>query len=301
MENCPECNKEFNSEHSLSTHYSMVHGKPEVNCENCGQTFNVGLSKINKRKFCSIDCSTESSKRRIFVDCDNCGESFDVVKSRYDRQEKFFCSDECYSLGIGVGDNIHYNNGAKVSVNCYNCNDEMEVIPSREERYDRTFCSIECRNKSFSGKGNPFYGKSHSEKMKEVMPSGENHWAYGTELSEETKRKISESHTGKGNPMYGEDGKDAPMFGVKGKEHPSWKGGENRENGYYYYKWRSSSKWKKARKEALERDGFECIDCGKEKDLHVHHKKPVSKGGEKYLLDNLVTLCKKHHYDRHRA
>jgi len=41
-------------------------------------------------------------------------------------------------------------------------------------------------------------------------------------LTEETKKKISESKKGKNNPMYGRRGKDSPSYGKKGKDSPNY-------------------------------------------------------------------------------
>lgn len=69
----------------------------------------------------------------------------------------------------------------------------------------------------------------------------------------------------------------------EGARNGSWKGG--------------SAKWWKQR--ARERDGFTCQfpECGvthKGKMIHAHHKIPRSSGGPD-TLDNLITLCEKHH------
>lgn len=57
------------------------------------------------------------------------------------------------------------------------------------------------------------------------------------------------------------------------------------------------------RKQALERDNYECVVCKRgEKELgqkpDVHHIKPVEefeKPKDANYLDNLVTVCRKHH------
>jgi DNA-directed RNA polymerase subunit RPC12/RpoP len=54
--------------------------------------------------------------------------------------------------------------------------------------------------------------------------------------------------------------------------------------------------WREARAAALERAGYKCSKCGSHNDLHVHHIKPVSKGGTD-ALSNLAVLCA----DCHRA
>ena len=51
-----------------------------------------------------------------------------------------------------------------------------------------------CNN--LKGENNPFYGRKHSKKSKELMikrRTGENHWLFGKHQSEETKKKLSDS------------------------------------------------------------------------------------------------------------
>lgn len=107
---------------------------------------------------------------------------------------------------------------------------------------------------------------------------------------------------GKENDTYGRTGEDHPMYGVRGEDHPAWKGGHDQS-------WRDGPKWRDARREALERDDFECARCGMSReehderfsrDLEAHHITPVFDGGEKFDVDNLVTLCQPCHKRTHR-
>ena len=52
--------------------------------------------------------------------------------------------------------------------------------------------------------------------------------------------------------------------------------------------------WKRVRQVVYERDGHNCMKCGKNvrKDsFHVDHIRPISKGGAEYSLENLQLLC----------
>lgn len=72
----------------------------------------------------------------------------------------------------------------------------------------------EIRRSRYSGEGNPFYGKQHSEETKKKISEAKR----GTKLSEEHKRKISENHkdiSGENNPLYG--------VSHKGSDNPSAK------------------------------------------------------------------------------
>jgi 5-methylcytosine-specific restriction protein A len=58
---------------------------------------------------------------------------------------------------------------------------------------------------------------------------------------------------------------------------------------------RSSARWQRARAEARKRDGERCQRCGSSERLQVHHIVPLAKGGDRYALLNLVTLCQPCH------
>ena len=49
--------------------------------------------------------------------------------------------------------------------------------------------------------------------------------------------------------------------------------------------------WRNVRQRALARDGFRCRACGSGEGLEVHHVVPMSKGGSRFALSNLMTLC----------
>ena len=53
----------------------------------------------------------------------------------------------------------------------------------------------------------------------------------------------------------------------------------------------STGKWKKLRITILDRDGWQCVQCGKPGDT-VDHIIPRVKGGDMWASDNLQVLCK---------
>jgi CO dehydrogenase/acetyl-CoA synthase alpha subunit len=63
---------------------------------------------------------------------------------------------------------------------------------------------------------------------------------------------------------------------------------------------RGKSRSKRVRKEALRRDNYECIECGKNENLNVHHVIPISEGGED-SLNNVITLCIDCHIEAHEG
>lgn len=80
-------------------------------------------------------------------------------------------------------------------------------------------------------------------------------------------------------------------YNNRGERNSAWQGGKG-ETGKY---------WKR---KARERDNYTCQfpECGKRHKgvgTHAHHKIPVSIGGE-HSLENLITLCAKHHKEVER-
>jgi 5-methylcytosine-specific restriction endonuclease McrA len=46
------------------------------------------------------------------------------------------------------------------------------------------------------------------------------------------------------------------------------------------------------------RDNLKCVECGSQKNLHVHHIIPLSRGGSNHP-SNLQTLCEDCHTEKH--
>lgn len=154
---------------------------------------------------------------------------------------------------------------------------------SKKDWEARKFCSKDCKNKSQKGK--PFYS-----------PFG-NTWGRGKQISEESKKKMSESHTGKIQGPHSlahrlkisqaQKGERGYWFGKKipedirrkmsegnsnghGPDNTNWKGGTTDTSRVI----RNLSIYKRWRKEILEEGNHVCISCNKRKKrMQVHHKK----------------------------
>lgn len=58
------------------------------------------------------------------------------------------------------------------------------------------------------------------------------------------------------------------------------------------------SNWPTDRRRAIIRDGNRCVYCGAKTELHVHHIRPLSRGGTN-AAHNLITLCRRCHQADH--
>lgn len=66
-----------------------------------------------------------------------------------------------------------------------------------------------------------------------------------------------------------------------------------------YKQYLQSPKWEQIRQRVFARDGFKCIICGAKENLHCHHHRTTHLFHEENHLEDLVTLCEKHHDDLH--
>ena len=54
-------------------------------------------------------------------------------------------------------------------------------------------------------------------------------------------------------------------------------------------------RWQRVRRQVLRRDKYRCTHCGKASRLEVDHITPLSRGGARFDLANLRSLCREHH------
>lgn len=152
----------------------------------------------------------------------------------------------------------------------------------------RSYCNrygIQLRNYSeaafllnYSGKNNPFYGKTHNKTTKKHFRDIN----IGKKLPLKTRLKISNAITGKNNPNY-IDGRTPVIISVRHLvEYENW------------------------RKQVFERDNYTCQECGQRGgDLESHHIKPFIVVFNEFLMkynqfsptedkEVLIMLAKKH-------
>jgi 5-methylcytosine-specific restriction endonuclease McrA len=212
-------------------------------------------------------------------ECDACGCAF------YSEHEQKYCSEKCREAGVSFAGAANPNySGGKETTTCATCGTTFEYYPS--EKAGR-FCS-ECVEStdwrdppSLDGTDNPRWKGGKLELACDVC--GNEFERYPSNVtgdvavcSEDCRREwLSESFTGDG--------------------HPNWRGGPVGNYG---------PGWNAVRREALDRDGHECVLCGTDaadlgRNPDVHHIVPVRVFAaaedhdrrDAHTLDNVVTLC----------
>lgn len=64
---------------------------------------------------------------------------------------------------------------------------------------------------------------------------------------------------------------------------------------------KNDPRWKQAREDCLERDGYACVECGSSESLEVDHIIPLELEPElAFELENLQTLCRPCHIEKGR-
>lgn len=202
--------------------------------------------------------------------CSGCGDSFYDPKARRE-----YC-DDC---DPNAGRNNGNWRGAKEETECERCGSTFEYYPSNK---DGVYCP-DCVKRADEFLGTPYAEVVEAERQTKRCDY------CGTE-QEVLQSEIERGH---GRFCSRECLSEWMSENWTGEDHHRWKGGETRYLG----------NWKKARKEALQRDDNECQLCGKGADEigrnpDVHHIKPIREHEDPrqaHDLENLITLCRSCH------
>lgn len=108
MQQCPSCEREFDSSRGVSVHHARTHGESIsgtiVDCDSCGDPINRNPSHINDKNFCDYECKGEWQRNnlkgsdnprysKISTKCENCGNSLKRKKCR--EGKRHFCDQSC--------------------------------------------------------------------------------------------------------------------------------------------------------------------------------------------------------------
>jgi len=212
--------------------------------------------------------------------CDQCGNTYERCPSQSGRFCSMKCADE-WKKEAYKGENNHFHK-EKESVECEYCGQIYKVQPHRVER--TKYCSKDCQMSALN-----------------ENKTGENHPNYKGKVTLECEYckeefKIYPNKKGERRFCSVRCAAEWQSENIVGPKHPNWMENPKQELNYGF-------NWAIMRRKALERDGYKCVICkeGKEKlgqNPDVHHIKPIREFDnpkDANFLDNLVSLCRKHH------
>lgn len=247
------------------------------------------LNKVISKEGCMITRNNSeytdliSACRRYFGSINSAAKELDLED--IENYSCKFCGNIYSSQqGLRIHTTSRHNNKPKVE--CLECGEFKEVSYYKYESQEEFFCGKECestyRKRNRKGSDNPRW----KEKLKKTCQN----------CKEEVKIYPSETKWKDKHfcdmECYAEWRSN--NIDLSKSNHPRWK-----EEAVH----KGSSNWKTKRREARKRDGQSCVICGKTKaelgtHPHVHHITPFRQFDDKEKansLENLVTLCPKHH------
>jgi len=229
--------------------------------------------------------------------CTFCGKSLERKPSWFNNHGDAYCSRECQSQHYKVrfaGKNNPNYQGAGIK-HCIKCGKEFKSYQN-----NRKYCSLEC-----------WYGEKIKKICENCGKEFETYRCYKDRMrccsvkcrGELQAKKYEEKRIKKTCPICGFNFlvNQSNSFRIccsirclgllrqqrfKGEGNPRWLGGTSAYRGV---------DWDEVRLKVYKRDDFKCRICGEDNCLlHAHHIIPyrISKNNS---LDNLITLCPKHH------
>lgn len=299
-------------------------GRASIECEWCGDEFEVDQHAAEEARFCSQECHGAWQSEHltgedhfnwkggdVLYECEECGIEFEAIQAA----DRRFCSRDCYASWQSrnmVGENHPSWEGGKVTLECDVCGEEFKVKPSHASK--RRCCSWECkgawRGEGFSGEDHPNWkgGKTTlecevCEDEFSVDPHREGESRFCSEECwkehisvERVTTECEQCGVEFTIPATNDDqrrfcslecyGKWASIHRT-GQDSPLWRGGKSIYDAVK--KQFHGLSWETISRRHRRREP-QCRLCGSTQGLDVHHIVPIMSGGTNERW-NLMTLC----------
>jgi len=133
-----ECNRAWNTERFSGDENPNPRNQAVLECEWCGDEFEVAASEAEARRCCSIECENNRKRgeEKQMIECDWCGEEFYRKPSGREQNDGTYCSKDCGYKGE--------RDGRPTEWECDWCGDTYYSKPSDRDGNDHNFCSREC-------------------------------------------------------------------------------------------------------------------------------------------------------------
>jgi len=261
-------------------------------CPTCSDEF----KNVNGMKVHHVAAHDESISG-VEIECHYCGKTAEK-RQKKKRNDHEFCSRKCFnnyqSEELSGENSVHWE-GKQVTVSCDWCGEETTKKQCNYEDTENSFCSMGCHGKWISehnqGENNPAFKPENTVECD---------WCGQSHQKSTMKLERNENHFCS-NDCRGEWQSEAR----RGENHPRWFDETDRVS--------YGGSWPQKRQERLEKDGHQCVVCGKsnaqekvdhDRGLSVHHitkaKNYLQNDGslneeKAHRLENLITLCTECH------
>lgn len=244
-------------------------------CAFCKRQFS---SKPNiDKKYCAMNCFRKYQKTKRTFLCTGCKSTFVIPIGRTKKNDRPFCSKECWDRFQVRDKNPHWK-GIREEVPCKQCNVPF-LVTTTKRKGTAKFCSIKCRTVYHKINGAP------SDKK-----------LYDLCLFCKAEIKIGRiKKLGKRNFCGRECADAAHSLYLRGDKNGRY------INGAYESKYAPG--WTRKLKDTIRQTlGLQCKICGVSQSvnniLHVHH---IDGEKDNHSPNNLITLCKHCHRRTHGA
>lgn len=243
---------------------------------------------------------------KITKPCMNC--SKDVTRYKSQMLKSVYCSRECRSE--------YFRKHKNVTLNCDFCKSEYTVRSSSVKGNSKNYCSRKCKDshqtKLLVGENNPFYGMKHRDSTKKKISETKIRMGLrGERAHNYSKVKVECAQCGKVKMKIPYLVKRSENQFCSIKCFGKWKSennvGENNGNWNHELTEEERTRGRKYPeyyefvRAVLERDRYECVICGSNEKVNVHHIDSYDWAKDKRTdINNGITLCKEHHMQFHK-
>lgn len=241
---------------------------PPKICGYCGKEFKHNKSKAPGKKYCGRKCAKLAQKVRSQsklkpekeIKCNICGNIF--YTKTYNAK---LCSQPCRNLYYLIKEPPAWVKHRSFLCECAWCGSKFEAPKSNAK-----YCTKECRD------------KEHNKKVERLC--------YECGCTVNIRLQYSKNKKDDEISCRKCISKKNKMRSMMPTVTPEILNRNKAVFGKELNYWLLDGFGTGASQKIMDRDGWKCYICGKEKNLHVHHIIPRNRGGE-HTPENLITLC----------
>lgn len=200
----------------------------------------------------------------------------------------------------------HNESLAFSTVSCAHCGETFERRSVKVEAYETNYCTAECQAEAYSKTqtiecdncgGDVERQPARTEGMNFCSNKCHGEWLSENALRENARNwdgGLDESACERCGEQFTHREYQTARFCSNDCFHAHLSDTAKEDTPYY------GANWSEQRQRALERDGHQCVICGRDDIVDVHHIRPFREYGvenhkQANQLTNLVTLCRSHH------